>query len=44
MQRYQLPAGSAERIANADIDLFMRIEELDLRPREAECVDSYART
>ena len=30
MQRYGLPAGSAERIAQADIDLFMRIEELDL--------------
>jgi hypothetical protein len=30
MQRYALPAGSAERIAQADIDLFMRIEELDL--------------
>ena len=30
MQRYALPAGSSERIAQADIDLFMRIEELDL--------------
>lgn len=30
MQRYALPAGSAERIAQADRDLFMRIEELDL--------------
>jgi len=30
MQRYALPAGSAERIAQADMDLFMRIEELDL--------------
>ena len=30
MQRYGFPAGSAERIANADLDLFMRIEELDL--------------
>jgi hypothetical protein len=30
MQRYALPAGSAERIAQADLDLFMRIEELDL--------------
>lgn len=30
MQRYGLPAGSAERIAQADLDLFMRIEELDL--------------
>jgi ABC-type lipoprotein export system ATPase subunit len=30
MQRYGLPPGSAERIAQADIDLFMRIEELDL--------------
>lgn len=29
MQRYGLPAGSAERIAQADLDLFMRIEELD---------------
>ena len=29
MQRYALPAGSAERIAQADLDLFMRIEELD---------------
>lgn len=31
MQRYGLPPGSAERIALADLDLFMRIEELDLR-------------
>ncbi len=30
MQFYGLPAGSAERIAQADIDLFMKIEELDL--------------
>ena len=30
MQQYGLPAGSAERIAQADLDLFMRIEELDL--------------
>ncbi len=30
MTRYGLPSGSAERIAQADIDLFMRIEELDL--------------
>lgn len=30
MQHYGLPAGSAERIAQADIDLFMKIEELDL--------------
>jgi len=30
MQHYGLPAGSAERIAQADLDLFMRIEELDL--------------
>jgi hypothetical protein len=30
MQRYSLPAGSAERIAQSEIDLFMRIEELDL--------------
>ena len=30
MQRFGLPAGSAERIAQADLDLFMRIEELDL--------------
>ncbi len=29
-QRYGLPAGSSERIANADPDLLMRIEELDL--------------
>ena len=30
IKRYALPAGSAERIAQADRDLFMRIEELDL--------------
>jgi hypothetical protein len=30
MKQYGLPAGSAERIAQADQDLFMRIEELDL--------------
>jgi hypothetical protein len=30
MLHYGLPAGSAERIAQADLDLFMRIEELDL--------------
>jgi len=30
MQYYGLPTGSAERIAQADLDLFMRIEELDL--------------
>jgi DNA repair ATPase RecN len=30
MQHYGLPPGSAERIAQAEIDLFMRIEELDL--------------
>ena len=30
VQRYKLPAGSAERIAQADLGLFMRIEELDL--------------
>jgi hypothetical protein len=30
MQQYGLPAGSAERIAQADLELFMRIEELDL--------------
>lgn len=30
MQRYKLPAGSAERVAQADLALFMRIEELDL--------------
>lgn len=30
MKHYGLPAGSAERIAQADLDLFMRIEELDL--------------
>jgi len=30
MKYYGLPAGSAERIAQADLELFMRIEELDL--------------
>lgn len=30
MKHYGLPAGSAERIAQADPELFMRIEELDL--------------
>jgi hypothetical protein len=30
IKQYGLPAGSAERIAQADPDLFMRIEELDL--------------
>lgn len=30
IERYGLPAGSAERIAQADMDLLMRIEELDL--------------
>lgn len=30
MQQYGLPAGSAERIAQADLELFMKIEELDL--------------
>jgi len=30
IQHYGLPAGSGERIAQADLDLFMRIEELDL--------------
>jgi len=30
MQRYKLPTGSAERISQADLGLFMRIEELDL--------------
>lgn len=29
-QRYKLPAGSAERIAQADLGLFMKIEELEL--------------
>ncbi|HYW77222.1 MAG TPA: AAA family ATPase [Gammaproteobacteria bacterium] len=29
---YGLPAGAAERIANADLELFMRIEELELPP------------
>lgn len=32
MKDYGLPAGAAERIANADLDLFMRIEELELPP------------
>jgi hypothetical protein len=32
MLRYGLPSGSAERIAQADFGLFMRIEELDLPP------------
>jgi hypothetical protein len=30
MRQYGLPSGSAERIAQAPLDLFMRIEELDL--------------
>jgi hypothetical protein len=30
MQHYGLPAGSADRIAQSDFGLFMRIEELDL--------------
>jgi len=30
IKRYGLPAGAAERIAQADNDMFMRIEELDL--------------
>ena len=30
IKQYGLPAGSADRIAQADVDLFMRIEELDL--------------
>lgn len=30
MKDYDLPAGAAERIANADLELFMRIEELEL--------------
>jgi hypothetical protein len=30
MQHYGLPSGSAERIGQANLDLFMRIEELDL--------------
>lgn len=30
MKNYGLPAGSAERIAQAELDLFMRIEELEL--------------
>ncbi len=30
MKHYNLPSGAAERIAQADADLFMRIEELEL--------------
>ena len=30
MKYYALPSGSAERIASADMELFMKIEELDL--------------
>ena len=30
MKQYGLPSGAAERIAQADLDLFMRIEELEL--------------
>lgn len=30
MQHYALPSGSAERIAQADPELFMKVEELDL--------------
>jgi len=30
VQHYNLPSGSADRISQADLDLFMRIEELDL--------------
>lgn len=30
MKHYKLPSGAAERIAQADLDLFMRIEELEL--------------
>ena len=30
MTHYNLPSGAAERIAQADLDLFMRIEELEL--------------
>ena len=30
MEHYDIPPGAAERIAQADLDLFMRIEELDL--------------
>ncbi len=30
MEHYSLPAGSADRISQADLDLFMRMEELDL--------------
>jgi hypothetical protein len=30
VEHYSFPSGSAERIAQADLDLFMRIEELDL--------------
>ncbi len=32
MEKYNFPSGAAERIANADPDLFMRIEELELPP------------
>jgi hypothetical protein len=32
IKNYGLPAGAAERIAQADLDLFMRIEELELLP------------
>ena len=30
MRNYSIPAGSAERISQAELDLFMRIEELEL--------------
>ena len=30
MRHFKLPSGAAERIARADLDLFMRIEELEL--------------
>lgn len=30
MKHYNLPSGAAERISQADLDLFMRIEELEL--------------
>lgn len=30
MKHYNLPSGAAERIAHADLELFMRIEELEL--------------
>lgn len=30
IKHYKLPSGAAERIAQADLDLFMRIEELEL--------------